>query len=169
MKAKSKTLGRFVRFGWLILVGACASKDHYALEEQAINQLYAHYGLAMPANNYCLFLVSANSCGSCFRRILEFMESKKRDSNYLFIIPERSRKDFNLDIPPHLRFQANVFWDSLGLGLSDHLLKHGQNLAFVFRQGRIDERIEFIPEEIEEKLLYLSSSAVWLAVPQPKK
>jgi hypothetical protein len=155
MKTISKKLGRLVLLGWLIFVGSCTLKYHYNPEQQAIRELYVHYGLTEPAESYCLFLVSANSCGSCFRRILKFMESKKGYPNYLFIIPERSRKNFNLDIPPHLRSQGNVLWDSLGLGFSDHLLKPGQNLAFVFRQGRIDEKIEFTPEKIEEELLYL--------------
>ncbi len=126
-------------------------------ETATLARLTQYYGARdLPRQHWVVF-VSVGGCGYCMGHLLRFIEQHKGEPRYVFIIPSRSRKDYTLDIPPHVRFQKNVFRDSLEISYRDSLLKRAENTAYRVVAGEIVEKVVLTPENVTDRLAYLES------------
>ncbi len=116
-------------------------------------KMLATYGPRSLPPDYCILLVSPSSCGSCFGQLKTLMKNRANDQRYLFIIPERSRKEFNLSFEPSYRFQSNVLRDSLELFLEEGGFHKSSNYVFYFKQGKMTDWAELMPENINAELV----------------
>jgi hypothetical protein len=167
MKTKSKKsqivwglllviLGVVLACIWLF--GLAPSTQSWPKHTAAIAKLAQHYGIKGQPRQHWMVFVSVGGCGACLGQLIKFIDAHKDDTSYIFIVPSQSRKDFSLDIPPGIRFQKNVFRDSMEISFRDSLLQPTENTAYRLIDDVIVEKVVLTPDNIAEKLLYLTST-----------